>query len=112
MIDKLQSGARQAVSVMEQSREKAQLAAEQTAITGDSLGSIVDAIDHINNLSAYIANASEQQGAVAEEINRNVSRIKDMSEQNAVGAQQTLIASSEQSRLATQLQAMVQRFKV
>ena len=47
---------------MDQSREKAQLAAEQTSVTGETLSSIIDSIKHINDVSAHIARASEEHG--------------------------------------------------
>ncbi|RLJ18418.1 methyl-accepting chemotaxis protein [bacterium endosymbiont of Escarpia laminata] len=112
MIEKLQSGTRQAVATMGKSREKAHAVAEQASNTGSSLVSIVEAIGQITDMSAQIASASEEQSAVAEEINRNVVQINDMTEQSAVGAQQTSVASGDLARLATDLQSLVGQFKV
>ncbi len=112
MIEKLQSGTRQAVATMDKSREKAHAVAEQASNTGSSLVSIVEAIGQITDMSAQIASASEEQSAVAEEINRNVVQINDMTEQSAAGAQQTSVASGDLARLATDLQLLVGQFKV
>ncbi|MBL3598639.1 MAG: methyl-accepting chemotaxis protein [gamma proteobacterium endosymbiont of Lamellibrachia anaximandri] len=112
MIEKLQSGTRQAVATMGKSREKAHSVAEQASNTGSSLVSIVGAIGQITDMSAQIASASEEQSAVAEEINRNVVQINDMTEQSALGAQQTSVASGDLARLATDLQLLVGQFKV
>ncbi|RDH86219.1 MAG: hypothetical protein DIZ78_08525 [endosymbiont of Escarpia spicata] len=97
---------------MGKSRDKAHAVAEQASNTGSSLVSIVGAIGRITDMSAQIASASEEQSAVAEEINRNVVQINDMTEQSAAGAQQTSVASGDLARLATDLQLLVGQFKV
>jgi methyl-accepting chemotaxis protein len=112
MIEKLQSGSRQAVEVMAQSREKAQGAVEQAAKTGSALATITGAVGRITDMSTQIASASEEQGAVANEINLNVHRINEMTEQAAVGAQKTTVASGELARLASELRSLVSQFKV
>jgi len=111
MIGKLQSGAQKAVGVMSTSTQMAQEGVENAAATSNSLDAITDAVSHISDMSTQIAGASEEQGAVAEEINRNIVRINDMAEQTASGATSTSQASDELSRLAVELQHLVQEFK-
>ncbi len=112
MIDKLQQGSRRAVTTMEQSREMASESVDKASTTGKILLTIVEAVSKINDMSTQIASASEQQSAVAEEINGNVIQIREMNEQTAAGAEQTSEASSDLSHLATELQILVERFKV
>jgi methyl-accepting chemotaxis protein len=112
MIAKLQAGSRQAVTSMEQSCEKASGAVDQAQKTGQALSSITAVIGRINDMSAQIASASEEQSAVAGEINRNVMHINEMAEQTSTGAQQTAAASGELSRLAVDLKALVSQFRV
>lgn len=112
MIAKLQSGSRQAVTTMEQSCKKAAGAVEQAHKTGQALSSITGVIGRINDMSAQIASASEEQGAVVGEINRNVVHINEMAEQTSTGAEQTSAASGELSGLAVDLRSMVSQFKV
>ena len=112
MIEKLQEGSRRAVEVMEQSREQSQSAVEYAARSGEALRTISDAVQQINQMSAQIASAAEQQRAVSEEINRNIVAINDMSSQTAAGAEETAGASQELARMATELQDMVRQFKV
>ncbi|MCW8889244.1 MAG: hypothetical protein OQL20_01125 [Sedimenticola sp.] len=54
---------------------------------------------------------TEQQGAVADEINRNIVSINDLSIQSAQGAEQTAVASTQQAQLASDLQRMEGEFR-
>ncbi len=112
MIEKLQSGSREAVAVMEQSREEAQVAVEFAKQTGDALASITQAVSQINEMSTQIASAAVEQGAVSEEINRNIVKINSMSNQTADGAKETAIANQDLARMATKLNELVGQFTV
>lgn len=112
MIEKLQTGSRQAVTVMDQSREEAKSAVEFATQTGTALTTITQAVEKINEMSSQIASAAEEQGSVAEEINRNIVRINDMSNQTADGASETATASQNLAHMATELQGLVAQFTV
>ena len=112
MIESLQSGSKEAVHLMEQSREQSQNGVEQTAKAGDALAAIADAVARINDMNTQIASAAEEQSSVAEEINLNVVGINQVGEQSAQGAGQTARASEDLSRLALGLQQMVGQFRV
>lgn len=112
MIQALQDGARNAVSVMEEGRNQAQSSVEQASRAGESLNAITQAVETISDMNAQIATASEEQTAVAEEINRNIVDISDVADQTADGSQQTAAASQDLARLAEQLQSLVGQFKV
>jgi methyl-accepting chemotaxis protein len=110
-IDKLQAGSHQAVTAMEQSRKEMQSAVEYATQTGEALDAIAAAVGKIDEMSTQIASASEEQGAVSEEINKNITRINDMSSQTAAGAEDTATASGDLSRMASELQGLVAQFK-
>jgi methyl-accepting chemotaxis protein len=112
MIEKLQTGSRQAVTVMDQSREEAQSAVDLATQTGSALETITQAVGKINEMATQIASAAEEQGTVAEEINRNIVKINDMSNQTADGASETATASKNLAHMATELQGLVERFTV
>jgi methyl-accepting chemotaxis protein len=112
MIEKLQTGSREAVTVMNQSRDEAKSAVELATQTGTALSTITEAVGKINEMSTQIASAAEEQGTVAEEINRNIVKINDMSNQTADGASETAIASKNLAHMATELQGIVASFKV
>ncbi len=111
-IEKLQAGSRQAVSAMEQSRKEMESAEEYATQTGDALAAIATAVSKIDEMATQIASASEEQGAVSEEINRNIVKINDMSAQTAAGAEDTATASEDLSRMAAELAQIIGEFKV
>ncbi len=112
MIDKLQSGSRQAVKVMSLSQEQTQSAVEKASAAGTSLATIADTVGRINDMSIQIANAAEKQSAVSEKIGHNIVKISDMSAETAMGSTQTAEASQDLAVMATQLQALVEKFRV
>ena len=112
MIERLQSGTRDAVSVMDQSREMAETTVGQAAKAGTSLEEINAAVTTIKDLNSQIACSAEEQSSVAEEINQKVTRISDITDQTAAGAQQTSSASNELNQLADTLKQLVNQFKV
>ncbi len=112
MIQRLQTGASEAVQVMMQSRSQAQSSVQQAARTGESLEAITRAVENITGMNTQIASAAEEQSAVAEEINRNIVNISQVGNQTAAAAQQTAAASDELARLAAQLQSLVRQFRV
>ena len=69
-------------------------------------------ISQINEMNLVIASAAEEQAQVAREVDRNLVAIRDIAEQSADGASQTSSASDELARLATDLNGMVQRFRL
>ena len=112
MIERLQRGAGEAVQVMENSQRQTGETVEMAGRTGTSLQNISKAVAVINDMNTQIASAAEQQSAVAEEMNRNVTNIAQVSDQTAAGSEQTAASSQELSRLAQELQGLVAHFKV
>ncbi|AMK76313.1 MULTISPECIES: methyl-accepting chemotaxis protein [Methylomonas] len=111
-IERLQGRAKQAVSVMENGRRRAASSVEQAASAGDSINTISERIFTINDMNNQIATAAEQQTAVAEEINRNVSNISHVSEETSNGAKHTAEACRELLELANQLRLTVGHFRI
>ncbi|MFN2382367.1 MAG: methyl-accepting chemotaxis protein [Guyparkeria sp.] len=112
MIGRLQSRSTEAVSAMERAESEVDRSTEAMSNTEGALGEITDRVNGINDLNFQIASAAEEQSAVAEEINRNVQTISQVSEESADGATQTRTASQELARLAEELQANLARFKL
>ena len=112
MIESLQAGTHTAVLLMSESSKFSQKGVEQTLKAGDALIGIVNSVSSINDMNIQIAGAAEEQGAVAEEINRNVSSISEAANQTMDNAEQTNLASSDLARLADDLKTLVTQFKV
>lgn len=111
MIARLQTSANQAFTAMETGRSKAKLGVEQTVKGTASLESIIQAVGVINDMSAQIASAAEEQSSVSEEMTRSITAINDLTSETTDGALQTTEASQEVARLATALQDLVRRFR-
>ncbi len=111
-IERLQTGARNAVQVMEQGRSQAQSGVQQAKNAATSLEAITQSVTTINEMNAMIASAAEEQTSVAEEINKNIVNISQLSHDTAGAAEQTTAASHELSKLASQLQSLVNQFKL
>lgn len=112
MIERLQLGTKNAVQVMEQGKQQAGLGVETAAKAGESLDSITSAVSEISNMNIQIASAAEEQNAVAEDINRNITNISSIANRTASHAQKNDAASNQLSDLATELQSLVGQFKI
>ncbi|MFZ0468953.1 MAG: methyl-accepting chemotaxis protein [Thiogranum sp.] len=112
MIDRLQQGARNAVNAMQAGQEKSEDSVSKSEEARTALQSIETAVGEINDMNVQIASAAEEQSAVAEEINRNVVAIRDISRQTTEGVQQTAGSSQNLLQVARQLQSLVNEFKV
>ena len=112
MIERLQQGAKNAVQVMAHGKQQADLGVETAAKAGESLDSITSAVSEISDMNIQIASASEEQNAVVEDINRNITNISSISDRTASHAQKNDAASGQLSELATELQSLVGQFKI
>lgn len=112
MIGKLQTGAGKAAAAMEASRERARQTVTQTGHAQEALARIRREVGAINDMNAQIASAAEQQSAVAEEVNQNISRIHDATVETAAGSEQVKISSQEMASLAESLNGEVAFFRV
>ncbi|OOV88848.1 methyl-accepting chemotaxis protein [Oceanospirillum linum] len=112
MIEQLQSAAMKAVTVIDESLKYTE-ATEATAIeAGGSLDTILAAVESIRDMNDMIASAAEEQSLVAEEINRNVVNIVDLSQTTSESTDQVNIASDELAGQADTLHNLVRQFKV
>lgn len=112
LIGGLQQGSQQAAGLMDSSRALTESTVELTRNAGSRLGDIADAVSSIQSMNQQIAAAAEQQSAVAEEINRSVINVRDISEQTAAASEETAASSIELARLGNELQTLVSRFRV
>ncbi|MET0048763.1 MAG: methyl-accepting chemotaxis protein [Sedimenticola sp.] len=111
MIERLQGAARKAVASMEQGRERAQEGVLEVSQAGDSLRAITTSVESISEVNDLVANAAEEQNAVADDIRQNVTSISGIAAQTTSGAKETAQASEHLAELAAKLQLMVGNFK-
>ncbi|MFO7809674.1 methyl-accepting chemotaxis protein [Guyparkeria sp.] len=112
MIEKLQSGVREAVGVMERSSESARDTLDRTGHTQGLLDEIAQSVRQITDLSTQVASAVEEQTAVTEEINRNAVNIDQVSNESLDAIEQINTASADLARLAASLSEMVGQFRL
>ncbi|MGR9116325.1 MAG: methyl-accepting chemotaxis protein [Gammaproteobacteria bacterium] len=112
MIEKLQQGARQSAEAMSNSCNKAQKTTQQAQTGQVALANITSLIAQINDMTAQIACAAEQQSAVAEEMNQNIYRIAEYAKDTVRGSQETTDCSKEMRTLSARLQTTIEMFKV
>lgn len=112
MIGELHTATESVTGLMTESHEQASTTVSRAGQAQESLQLITTAVAQITDMNISIANAAEEQSAVAEEINRNVTSINDASEQVSTGAGQTTIATAELAQLAEQLRQQVNQFRL
>ncbi|MDO9372260.1 MAG: methyl-accepting chemotaxis protein [Gammaproteobacteria bacterium] len=112
LIVGLQSGTQQVATIMDNSRGLTDSSVELTRRAGNALENITRTVSAIQAMNQQIATAAEQQSAVAEEINRSVLNVRDVSEQTSAASEETAASSAELARLGVYLQSLVGRFKV
>jgi len=112
MIDRLQSGAKQAVAAMSRSSEAGDASSAQANQAGASLDAIAQLIATINGMNAQIASAAEEQTAVAEEINRSVHQIATAVENVAEETQQGAQTARNLANVGERLGGLVRQFRI
>ncbi len=112
MVGRLQQGAKAAVKVMSDGRESAKTSVEKAASAGVALDTITAMITTMDEMSASISSAANEQSSVAEDINRGIVNISQVAEHTADGARDTLAAVATMSALSAQLQEAASKFKV
>ncbi|GLK92141.1 methyl-accepting chemotaxis protein [Pseudomonas turukhanskensis] len=110
MISGIQQGTDQAMNAMQSSTHRANSTLELARAAGAALAEITEAISHISERNLVIASASEEQAQVAREVDRNLVNIRDLAQQTSAGAHETSAASQDLSRLAVDLNTLVNRF--
>ncbi|MBL0596642.1 methyl-accepting chemotaxis protein [Aeromonas jandaei] len=110
MIEQLQSGARASVNAMSAASREAQEGVGLAQEAQHAFGAITEKVDRMVDTNAIIASAIEQQGAVVNEIERNVVRISDGSDEALQVANEARDAARQIHQLTEQLRSMVQSF--
>ncbi|MBK5342519.1 methyl-accepting chemotaxis protein [Pseudomonas sp. TH49] len=112
VIERIQTGTRGVVATMHSSQTQAHNNAGQIRQAVDALGKISDAVTVISDMNLQIASAAEQQSAVAEEVNRNVSAIRTVTETLTEQATESAAISSQLNALASQQMKLMDQFRV
>ena len=111
-IERLQGGVGKAVQAMHAGSGKARESVERATGVDQALSDTTQAVRRINDMAAQIATACEEQSSVTEEIARNITDIRDLSNEAAENSAQSMHASQQLSGLSQRLAGLVGRFRV
>jgi len=110
MIDYLQNGSREAVQVMDRSQASADNCVDIAGRAGTALQALAETINTISDMNIQVATASEEQSAVADDIQRNIVNISQVFEEISLGAKQSAEATEQMVESIIRLDGLVDQF--
>ncbi|MFA7554648.1 MAG: methyl-accepting chemotaxis protein [Spongiibacteraceae bacterium] len=111
VIERLQAGAGSAVSAMDVSSKRTADLVSKAAGAGEALNKITASMNNVKQMAELIAAATEQQSSTADEIERNVSRIKSMAEKSAELADASSESAINLKNISETVSELIGRFK-
>lgn len=112
MIEELQVGARESVSTMGDSQRHSQDSVEIANLAGERLNSVTQRIGEIDGMNQSVATATEEQTAVVESINVDITEINTLNQEGVENLQSTLRACSDLEQQAARLKQLVGSFRI
>ncbi|NQY89950.1 MAG: methyl-accepting chemotaxis protein [Colwellia sp.] len=111
MIQKLQSGAQEAVAAVKISQNISSQTVEQTSKADDSLSEIDRLMEVISDMNTQIARATEQQTQAADEVNLRISDLAGMTDESLATSEQLSEASLQLKSSSNNMSEVVSCFK-
>ncbi|ALO36409.1 chemotaxis protein [Colwellia sp. MT41] len=112
MIQKLQSGAQEAVAAVKVSQDISLKTVEQTAKADGSLNEIDRLMVVISDMNTQIARATEQQSQAADEVNLRINDLAGMTEESLATTEQLSETSQKLKVSSNAMSEVVSRFKI
>ena len=112
MIEELQVGARESVSTMSDSQRHSQDSVEIANLAGERLNSVTQRIGEIDGMNQSVATATEEQTAVVESINVDITEINTLNQEGVENLHATLRACSDLEQQASRLTQLVGSFRI
>ncbi|OZG74439.1 hypothetical protein BTA51_05365 [Hahella sp. CCB-MM4] len=112
IIGNIQGQAVHCVGAMESQVQRAQVTVRKSVDASESMQNIVDSIALIRDMTTQIAVTTEEQAAVAEDINRNIQNIREINEETRNSSHDTASMSQQLQRENRELQEALTRFSV
>jgi methyl-accepting chemotaxis protein len=110
LVERLQKGTQDSVIAMKSGQEKADKCRVAVNDGQKSLEQIETSVQSIRDMNIQIAAALEEQSAVANDINRNITNISDIASESATAAQEVQQSSTHLSELASNMNNQIERF--
>ena len=111
MIQKLQSGAQEAVAAVKISQDISSKTVEQTSKADDSLSEIDKLMALISDMNTQIARATQQQTQAADEVNLRINDLAGMTDESLATSDSLMNASAELRSSSHSMSEVVSRFK-
>ena len=111
-IKSLQTGTRLASNIMQLCSTQADSAENKSQLAAETLTQITKAVDRMTHMNLDIADASDLQSHVAENINTSLVTINTQSQEVKTGADKVTQASQELETLSSELQRLLGRYQV
>nr|WP_223544543.1 methyl-accepting chemotaxis protein [Pseudomonas sp. A-B-19] len=112
MIEELQVGARAAVGIMTDSQRQSESSVGIANQAGERLGSVTQRIGEIDGMNQSVATATEEQTAVVESINVDITEINMLNQEGVENLQSTLRACADLEQQAARLKQLVGSFRI
>ncbi|MEZ6728343.1 methyl-accepting chemotaxis protein PctA, partial [Pseudomonas aeruginosa] len=112
MIEELQVGAREAVATMTESQRYSLESVEIANRAGERLSSVTGRIAEIDGMNQSVATATEEQTAVVDSLNMDITEINTLNQEGVENLQATLRACGELETQAGRLRQLVDSFKI
>ena len=112
IIETLQSDARDAVEVMDQALSSASNGVEHVQRTSEALHQIAEEVRSINNMNHEVAESVREQSQMNSTVEQSMSSIAGSAENTSQRAGKLNSVAHELGSLATELEGLVNRFKL
>ncbi|MCP5076937.1 MAG: methyl-accepting chemotaxis protein, partial [Psychromonas sp.] len=111
-ISALLDGSKKAVNAINSSQSKTVESVQLAQNIHEKVGEIVDMVSNAKDLNMQIATASKEQSSTADEINRNIASIAELSSDTERGADQSQAQIDEIHKSSSELEVLVEKFKI
>nr|WP_286948235.1 methyl-accepting chemotaxis protein [Pseudomonas sp. UBA6718] len=112
MIEELQIGARESVTTMTESQRYSEESVEIANQAGERLGSVTQRIGEIDGMNQSVATATEEQTAVVDSLNMDITEINTLNQEGVENLQATLRACGDLEQQASRLKQLVDSFRI
>ncbi|HSC82117.1 MAG TPA: methyl-accepting chemotaxis protein [Pseudomonas sp.] len=111
MIEQLQSGARDAVNTMQESRRFSDDSVRIGRQAGENLQAVTRRIGDIDGMNQSVATATEEQTSVVENLNMDITEINVLNQDGVRNLEASLQACTELAQQAARLKQLVDSFR-
>ena len=112
MIGAIQGETEKAIVTMDKEVKVVEEGVALAEEAGESLAQISKQVEDVTSVIQQIATASEEQSTAADQISGDIESVASITKETATSSQQIVAASQEMAQLASNLQTVVNMFKI